>query len=556
MKGLKAISKYAIIGIVVVLIVIAAVAVFLMKAPPTEEKPVEEKPTRVELTGNFEEDIVEVGKALEANGVSEVTYSVWGAGDPNSVIRVLGIVEAAYRINNIWSNNGINVRINIEYRFERDFKALYEEYLSKQPLGQAGDFLVTSYIYISTLAEEGYILDITDYASKYSDLLNDFYPAILDAMKWKGKLYALPQDTEARPLYFRKDVASCTGLDLTDLADKVKNGVFTWSDIYDWAKQAKEKGCAEWGLIHRKGSAHPDLIQFIFAFGGRLYNPDTGKLVIDKEAIYKWLYVEWKMARDGLLPEDMMEWDWGKQIHPTVVDGKTLVFIGGTWHWTEWQTRAYHTDPRTGEPRGLTSEEVKEYFYYTLFPAGEPGKNPVTLSQPFAWMINSRAGEGNPNYDTLKELYHELAFLIVVKASDPDINAIHSIISAHLPIRKAAAQLMADENWVNKLKNLEIELSDEVKEQIREIVEATVNPINTRFLSDVSYMLDYTHTAPIHPLYPKLADILKDAVDMVLRNQKDPAAAVQYIIDTVNADPDLAAEVEIVGEIPSGWSYP
>jgi len=31
---------------------------------------------------------------------------------------------------------------------------------------------------------------------------------------------------------------------------------------------------------------------------------------------------------------------------------------------------------------------------------------------------------------------------------------------------------------------------------------------------------------------------------------------VQYIIDTVKADPDLAAEVEIVGEIPSGWSYP
>ena len=573
MRRLRAISKYAIIGIVVVLIIIAAVAIFLMQAPPPEEKPspspttptttpptttptTTEKPTKVELTGDFEKDVVEVGKALEANGVSEVTYSVWSGGDPNSVMRVLGIVEAANRINKIWSDNGVNVRIEIETRYERDPGAIYNEYLSKQPLGQAGDFFVNSYIYISTLAEEGYILDITDYANKYSDLLNDFYSTILDAMKWKGKLYGLPQDTEARPLYFRKDVASCAGLDLAGLADKVKNGEFTWSDVYNLAKQAKDAGCAEWGLIHRKGSAHPDLIQFIYAFGGKLYNPDTGKLVIDKEAIYKWLYVEWKMARDGLIPENMMEWDWGTQIHPTTVNGKTLIFIGGTWHWTEWQTRSYYTDPTTGEPRGLKAEEVKEFFYYTLFPAGEHGKNPVTLSQPYAWMINSRAGENNPNYGTLKELYHELAFLILVKASDPDINAIHSIISAHLPVRKAAAQLIADASWVNKLKNLEIELSDEVKEQIRDIVEATVNPINTEFLADVSYMLDYTHTTPIHPLYPKLADILKDAVDMVLRNQMDPAAAVQYIIDTVNADPDLAAEVEVVGEIPSGWSYP
>ncbi len=551
MKRLKAISKYVVIGIVVVLIIIAAVAVFLTQAPPAKEKP-----TKVELTGNFEKDVVEVGKALEANGISEVTYSVWAAGDPNSIMRVLGIVEAANRINKIWSDNNVNVKIKIDTRFEREFMPLFEEYLSKQPTGQASDFLANSYIYISTLAEEGYILDITDYVSKYSELVNDFYPTIFEAVKWKDRIYALPQDTEARPLYFRKDVAACAGLDLTNLADKVKNGEFTWSDIYNWAKQAKEAGCADWGVIHRKGSAHPDLIQFIYAFGGKLYNPDTGKLVIDKEAIYKWLYVEWKMARDGLIPENMMEWDWGKQIHPTVTSGKTLVFIGGTWHWTEYQTRSYYTDPTTGEPRTLTAEEVKEFFYYTLFPAGESDKDPVTLSQPFVWTINSRAGEKNPNYDTLKELYHELAFLILVKASDPDINAIHSIISAHLPVRKAAAQLIADENWVNKLKNLEIDLSDEVKNQIRDIVAATVNPINTEFLANVSYMLDYTHIAPIHPLYPKLADIFKDAVDMVLRNQKDPAAAVQYIIDTANADPDLAAEVEIIGEIPSEWSYP
>ena len=172
MRRLRAISKYAIIGIVVVLIIIAAVAIFLMQAPPPEEKPspspttptttppttttptTTEKPTKVELTGDFEKDVVEVGKALEANGVSEVTYSVWSGGDPNSVMRVLGIVEAANRINKIWSDNGVNVRIEIETRYERDPGAIYNEYLSKQPLGQAGDFFVNSYIYISTLACE------------------------------------------------------------------------------------------------------------------------------------------------------------------------------------------------------------------------------------------------------------------------------------------------------------------------------------------------------------------------------------------------------------------
>ncbi len=553
MRKVRGISK-TVLGIIVIFLIILAGVIYYFgfyRAPQTTG------PKEVELTGDFEKDVVEVGKALLANGINEVKFSVWSGGDPNSVMRVLGIVEAAHRINKIWEEHNLDIKIVItETRYDRNAHAVYEEYLSKQPIGQAPDFFVNSYVYIAELASEGYILDITDYANKYQDLLNDFYPAVLEVMKWKGRLYGLPQDTEARPLYMRKDVAQCAGLDFSDLATKVKNGEFTWSDVYQWAKKAVESGCAEWGVIHRKGSAHPDLIQFIYAFGGKLYDEEKDKLVFDKEAVYKWLYVEWKMARDGLIPENMMEWDWGQQIHPTVVNGKTLFFIGGVWHWTEWQTREYYTDPKTGETRGLTAEEVKEFFYYTLFPAGEKGKSPVTLSQPFAWMINSRAGEKNPRYDELKELYHELAFLVIVKASDPDINAIHSIISSHLPVRKAAVNLIKDEAWLQKLKNLEIDLSDEVKEQIKDIVEATVNPINTAFLADAEYMLEYTKIPPKHPLYPKLVDIFKDAVDKVLRGEMTPEEAVNYIVSKINADVDLRDNTEIIGEIPTGWSFP
>ncbi|AEH25327.1 extracellular solute-binding protein [Pyrococcus yayanosii] len=507
--------------------------------------------TEVQLTGDFTKDVIEIGKVLEANGINEVKFSAWGSGDPNSVMRVYGIVEAARRINRIWEENGINVRIVItETHYVASFQDAYKDYLSKQPLGQAGDFFVNSYAFLPTLAEEGYILDITDYAYAYKGLIDDFYPSLIEASKYKGRLYGLPQDTEARPLYVRKDVAEKIGLDVNSLPEKVKNGEFTWSDVYYWAKKAKESGAAEWGLIHRKGSAHPDLIQFIFAFGGKLYDEETGKLVVDVPAVYKWLYVEWKFAQDGLLPKDIMSWDWAKQIHPTIVEGRTLFDIGGTWYWTEWQTKQYY------HGRGLKPEEVKDWFAYTLFPAGEKGLKPVTLSQPFVWMINSKAGQQNPKYDELKDVYHKLAFLILVKASDPDINAIHSVISAHLPVRKEAAKLIKDEKWLNNLKNLNLDLDQEVKENIKDIVKATVNPINAQFLADVSYMLEYTHFAPAHPKYPALADIFKEAVDKVLRGEMTPKEAVDYIIQKVQADPELAQNVEIVGEIPENWTFP
>ncbi|AEH50881.1 ABC transporter substrate-binding protein [Pseudothermotoga thermarum] len=508
------------------------------------------------ISASIEEGLIEVGKALMRNGISEVRYSVWSSGDPNSVMRVLGIVEAARRINSIWSKNGINVKITIrETRYELDFTQMYQEFLSKQPLGTAGDFLVNSYVYIASLAEEGYLLDISKYATKYEELMSDFYTTQVDAARYKGGLYGLPQDTEARPFYIRKDIAAKIGLDLTDLDKKVVEGNFTWFDVYKWAKEAVQKGASEWGLIHRRGTAHPDLMQFILAFGGSLYDPKTGKLVLDVPAVYKWLTIEWVFARENLLPSDIMAWDWAKQVHPAIVGGKTLFDIGGTWYWTEWQTKSYYTDPKTGQARGLTPEEVESWFYYTLFPAGEPGKKPVTLSQPFMWMISSKAGSQNPKYTALKEIYDELAFLIIAKACDPDINAIHSIISAHLPVGKEPAKLLADKKWLDDLYNLRIDLDESVKAVLADIVKATVHPINARFLSEVAYMLDYTNFPPMHPMYPKLAAIFAEVVDNVLRGRMQPDKAVEFIISKINADLELKQSVSIVGQIPTDWRF-
>ena len=578
-------SRALIAGIAVVIIIIAAAAIIAMReqAPeetptkttppaattPTEtptQTPTETTPAKPTLTGDIEKDIVAIGKYLSANGVKEAKFTVAGAGDPNSVLRTLAVVEAAERLNKILAENNVDFKITIEDNFRRGGgDQLAEDFATAFASATNPDIMANSYKHIARFAEEGYLLDITDFVNAYSGFISDFYTSLLDAVKYKGRFYGIPQDTEARPLYWRTDVIACLrdagkgdilNVRGMELKEAVEKGLVTWKTVYNYAKASVDTGCTEWGVLHRKGSAHPDLIQFIFAFGGVLEDPNTGKLVVDVPAVYKWLYVEWKMARDGIIPEDMMAWDWGKQIHPSVVSGNTLVWIGGTWHWTEWQTKPYFKDPNTGETRPLTAEEVQKLFYYTLFPAGEEGLSPVTLSQPFVWVIASNAGKDNPKYDELKDVYHMLAFLLVVKASDPDLNAIHSIISAHLPVRKASADLINDPGWVRKLANLEIELSDRVKEGIRDIVKATVNDINVRFLGDASYMLEYTKLTPIHPLYPRLADIYRDAVDKVLRGEMTPEEAIDFIKSKVNADPELRDATEIRGEIPSGWSFP
>ena len=60
-------------------------------------------------------------------------------------------------------------------------------------------------------------------------------------MKLKGKTYGVPQDTEARPMYYRKDLLAKMGWSkdmIERLPDAVKNGEFAWPDLVLWAKEA------------------------------------------------------------------------------------------------------------------------------------------------------------------------------------------------------------------------------------------------------------------------------------------------------------------------------
>ncbi|MCE4621647.1 MAG: ABC transporter substrate-binding protein, partial [Desulfurococcales archaeon] len=83
------------------------------------------------ITGNFEQDVIAIGRFLESKGITEVKYSVMAAGDPNSVMRMYGIVEAAEDINDIWAANGINVKITITTYWESDFHKQYQNFISK-----------------------------------------------------------------------------------------------------------------------------------------------------------------------------------------------------------------------------------------------------------------------------------------------------------------------------------------------------------------------------------------------------------------------------------------
>src|SRR5690554_5358381 len=108
--------------------------------------------------------------------------------------------------------------------------------------GAGADIRTISHSDLAMMAEGGYILELQQYIedSEWGKYVEDIYPNLWNASKWKSKIYGVPQDTEARTVFFRKDILRKLGWseeDISALPEKIENGEFTLDDMTILAKE-------------------------------------------------------------------------------------------------------------------------------------------------------------------------------------------------------------------------------------------------------------------------------------------------------------------------------
>jgi len=463
-----------IIAVIVVLAIIGAIFLAMQQAaPPTEA-----------VTTTITTTVTQTVTAAAAPEVIKIR--VWASGSPVDVTRVNNVEKAAEILNKMLEAAGASVRIEVEKRF---FRGDYMDKLTAAfAAGEAPDIIAMKNL--AALADGGYVISLDDYISKYEMLLEDVVPVLWNSVTYKGKIWALPQDTEARPLYFRKDVLRQLGWseeEINALPEKILKGEVTLKDLVEVAKEAMDKGLVEWGFYHRPNFGGTPFIILYYQYGGILQDPATGKLVLDKNAMLKMLQTLYDMAQvHKVLPPDMIGTSWRK-IHSDFVNGRVLFWFGGTWHWAEWQRVPYH------ETLGNLTEDYEwENIGFALVPAPESGLKPMTLSSPYLYYVTSQSK------------YPELAFLLITLATSAPLDAEHAVYSGHLPVRSTT---------------LEVPLYKESK-----------------FHSEVAYMLDYTSVEPIHPKFGAYKDAWITAITKVEKGEATPEQALEEMVSTLKTE--------------------
>lgn len=375
--------------------------------------------------------LIAAGAAASAE---DVTITVWAGGSNDAdAYRMDAIELAADMLMRERAIEGEELNIIVEKK--RDF-GQWEEFKQAVTLaaegGAAPNIVVTSHLDIAPWSQAGLIVPVEDYLDMDAWPLNDIYDNLMEIAAYDGVQWGLPQDAESRPFFFWKDTMRGIGYsddEIAALPTKVAAGEYTLANVLEDAKKAVDMGLVEEGYgFYPRVSNGPDFAQFYQSFGGVLQDSDTGKLVLDKaamEAMYQF-FVDAVAA--GVTRKNHIGTDWG-QWYNEVANGKAALWHGGTWHYARY-----------------TTKEGNEDFFgtieFSLIPAGNDAGRANTITHPLVYLITDQANDD----------HEDIAAQLVKIASEPRINSLHAIKSAHLGIshQQSNIELYANDRWASE----------------------------------------------------------------------------------------------------------
>ncbi|MEM7737719.1 MAG: extracellular solute-binding protein [Deinococcota bacterium] len=360
----------------------------------------------------------------------EVTIEVWAGGsNDNDHYRVDAIEMAADILEREMSIMGQEIDITVTGQLYSGWDEFKQAFTLAAEAGEAPHIVVTSHADIAPWAQAGYIRPVEDYLDLGSWPLNNVYDNLWPISSFDGTVYAVPQDAESRPFFFwipHMRAIGYSDADIAALPDAVLNGEYTLQNVLEDAKKMQDAGLVAEGMgFYPRVSNGPDYWQFYQSFGGDMFDEETGKLIFDAEVMTNFFQFFADAVDMGVTRKNHIGTEWD-QWYAEVASGQAGLWHGGTWHYARYTGR----------------EGLDDFFgnvQFTLIPAGNEMGRANTITHPLVYLISNRGSEDDAF----------IAAELIKIATEPRINSLHAIKSAHLAIARAQSEveLYANDQW-------------------------------------------------------------------------------------------------------------
>jgi multiple sugar transport system substrate-binding protein len=174
-----------------------------------------------------------------------------------------------------------------------------------------------------------------DLSSRISEIggKSAYAPGVWQTTQLQGQdgTYAVPWFTEARAIYYRKDVLEKAGIDPATAFTDTNAFEQTLQTIKDKVPSIGGKEISPFGMPGKKAF---DLVHHVMPFvwdnGGAELSPDASKSTINSAEAEKGVDFVAQLVKKGLFDKSMLERD-GTQVENQFKGGRLAVWIGGPW---------------------------------------------------------------------------------------------------------------------------------------------------------------------------------------------------------------------------------
>lgn len=201
----------------------------------------------------------------------------------------------------------VNMNLGLLAEFEKAHPGIHVEFIhaanyndklkTMMAAGTSPDVMYIDVGSYAAYAEQGVLLDLEPFLNDID--LSDFFPLLVEAFRYKGKLYGLPKDCSTYMLYYNQDLFDAAGLAYPD-------STWTWEDVrraallltrdFEGDGRIDQFGFYSWEVI-------PGWLNYIWQNGGWVLSPDDKRCLIDRpEAIEALEFLADLKFKDQVIP--------------------------------------------------------------------------------------------------------------------------------------------------------------------------------------------------------------------------------------------------------------
>jgi multiple sugar transport system substrate-binding protein len=357
--------------------------------------------------------------------------------------------------------------------------------------GVGPDVYLVDRFTVAQRANEGVVAELP---AEAADMAGEYLPFAWEETQFQGKTYALPFDTDARVLFYNKDLIEAAGEDPAQL--DMANGPLTIAAvdaIADKITQTDADGnYTQLGWVPGGPGAagNPGAIDqgwhytWGFDFGGNFADLDACKLTPTDPGVvagYQFLY-DWAKAHDPAKVNRFVATNMPDPQNPAqqnaFITGKLGMVVTGPWRINQMAQLAPDVN-----------------YGFTYIPVPNEGDEPTTWAGGWSAALI-------PDSDVPDQAWNFIKFL-----AGPEGQKIYTVETTHLPTVSA---LLEDTSIFND--------------------EFAITPFVP--------MLDGAHSRPPLAVGANYWNALTDAQGQVEANTMEPEAALQQVADTVQPDLD------------------